>query len=88
MWGALRLRRSVRSDQRVGVGKEHCQTDTDQERRIDKTHRQEHLGLKRRYQLGLTATCLKELGGHDADADAGPGSAQPMMRPIAMAVWA
>src|SRR5690554_4542349 len=64
------LRRWRSGDERVGEGEHHRDTDTDQERGVDQTGQQEHLGLQGVHQLRLTGRGFEVFAAHDADADA------------------
>ena len=69
-------RLAIWAQERVGEGEHHRDTDADQERRVDQTGQQEHLGLQRVHQFGLTGGSFDVLAAHDADTDTGADSAQ------------
>ena len=59
------------SDEGVGEGEQHGNTNADQERRVDQAGQQEHLGLQGIHQLGLTSRSLEVLATHKSDTDTG-----------------
>jgi hypothetical protein len=65
------------SSKRVREREQHCDTDTDQERGVDQTSQQEHLGLQLIHQFRLTCRCLDELATHDANTNTGANCTQP-----------
>src|SRR5213595_1366193 len=56
-------------DERICEGEQHGDTNTDQERSVDQTSQQEHLGLQCVHQLWLTCRCLEVFTAHDSDTD-------------------
>jgi hypothetical protein len=73
----VRLDRETRLlDERVGERVHHGDTGSDQERSVDQTGQQEHLGLQGVHQFGLAGRRLEEAAAHDANADTGAGGAQ------------
>ena len=64
------------SQERVSSCEPESHTGTDNERGIDKTGQQEHLGLQDVDQLGLAGSGFEVLAAHDADTDTGTDSTQ------------
>src|SRR5690606_7982938 len=62
--------------ERVGEGEQHGDTHADQERRVDQASQQEHLGLQRIHQFGLTSRSFQVLAAHQCDTDASADGAQ------------
>src|SRR3546814_8034085 len=63
-------------DEGVGECKQHCNTNTDQECRVDKTCQQEHFGLQCVHQLGLTSRSFQIFTAHQSDTNASADSAK------------
>ena len=59
------------TQERVGGGEPQSDTGADDERSVDQTGQQEHLGLQLAHEFGLTGSRLEVLAAHDADADTG-----------------
>src|SRR3982751_2897305 len=57
-------------DQWIAECEQHRDAEADDERRVDQSKQQEHLGLKLRHQFRLTCGAFEEPRTHDADADA------------------
>src|SRR5690606_1053443 len=62
--------------ERIGEGKHHGDTDTDQEGRIDQASQQKHFGLQSIHQLGLASRSFDVFATHQGDADTGADGAQ------------
>src|SRR3546814_1451642 len=56
-------------DEGVGECKQHGNTNTDQECRVDKTCQQEHFGLQCVHQLGLTSRSFQIFTAHQSDTN-------------------
>src|SRR3546814_1509547 len=63
-------------DEGVGECKQHGNTNTDQECRVDKTCQQEHFGLQCVHQLGLTSRSFQIFTAHQSDTNASADSAK------------
>src|SRR5690606_5641597 len=55
---------------------QHGDTNTDQERSVDKTSQQEHFSLQNVHQFWLTSGCFEVFTAHDTDTDTRADSAQ------------
>jgi hypothetical protein len=62
--------------ERVCEREHHRDTNTDQERRIDQTSKQEHFGLQAVHQFWLASRGFDEFAAHDANADTCANSAE------------
>src|SRR5437867_3516070 len=75
VWGRDELLEADRN-QWVAEGKQHREAHANDERGINQTQQQEHLGLQRRNHLRLARSALEEARAHDADADTSAERAQ------------
>jgi hypothetical protein len=71
-----RMRMMESASERVCEREHHRDTNTDQERRIDQTSKQEHFGLQAVHQFWLASRGFDEFAAHDANADTCANSAE------------
>src|SRR5690554_3521731 len=69
-------RAALLPDKWVGESKQHGDTDTDQEGRVDQAGEQEHLGLQSVHELRLACRSFEVFTTHDCNTDAAAESAQ------------
>jgi hypothetical protein len=64
------------AEEGVSRSKPQSNTGTDNERSVDQTSEQEHLGLQLAHEFWLASSRLKVFGTHDADTDTSTDSAE------------